>query len=810
MGVLSDEQALNLSEMLLGNDKNIKEFLESKINELTGKTIDEDTLKEILKPYAKTDDISLDITPESITDKELASNSVTTEKIIDNSITIEKFSEELQKIINNIGNSVKSITTGASKGSVSVDGNDVLVNGLGTAAYKTESDFEPAGAVQAVKDMVVSEKEERSSEISVERARIDLLSTLKEGSTTGDAELADIRVGADGIIYPSAGNAMRIQVGNLMDSVQEMYNSSTINTWVNKGVSANGAVSSSENLTRLTNSSLVSANDYLGIKMLGDYEVLIYAWENNTFKGRWNGTAFATDGTSTYVKNFNFTNYPNFSFRFLVRNSKDTSSTIDPSEGGNCTLLTSKINSLSANLSNVTDQLYSTMSNTSIWESGSFNSKGGVVENASRLRTKKYLPSNIISVSCSDGYEFLVYAWDSADNYVGSIGASGYKTSFDFASYPDYKFKMLLRNSVNNSANITPSESDSVFFKSSLIKELNEELNYYGIIGDGVTDDSTAIQKLVDENASVTIPSDKNIFLSKSIKIDTANLKIFNGNGSTFIVGGDFPAFVVTGTVGASAAPGKTSVKEANTIIKNCKITSSNSNVGTGIKLNQAFKTIIENCMIHYLSNGIIIDGINRDLIICNNNIYACHDYGIWYTNTCNTHQMNLTGNIISYCKRCIFYDSPVQIANNQIVGNDIEIANYPTDSTDSMCIEITSNDEYAGQLSEIVISGNTIQGHTVSSHIIKITGGNSRYIDDLIISNNHISNCSTSAITANKIRGCLINSNQAKSIGNNFIELSNSLGVSVVGNLVRKNAGGSLINAINNISLITENNNII
>lgn len=70
------------------------------------------------------------------------------------------------------------------------------------------------------------EKSERQKEIATERARIDQLTKMGEGSTTGDAELADIRVGNEGATYSNAGNAVRSQtkdVPAMMDNLQSPY-----------------------------------------------------------------------------------------------------------------------------------------------------------------------------------------------------------------------------------------------------------------------------------------------------------------------------------------------------------------------------------------------------------------------------------------------------------------------------------------------------------------------------------------------------------------------------------------------------------
>lgn len=73
------------------------------------------------------------------------------------------------------------------------------------------------GRIDSIADGLNQEIVSRISEDELLNERINSIEALPDGSTTADAELLDIRIGANGKTYSSAGDAVRGQVGDLED-----------------------------------------------------------------------------------------------------------------------------------------------------------------------------------------------------------------------------------------------------------------------------------------------------------------------------------------------------------------------------------------------------------------------------------------------------------------------------------------------------------------------------------------------------------------------------------------------------------------
>ena len=105
------------------------------------------------------------------------------------------------------------------------------------------------------------------NDLQVQKSRVDNLATLKEGSTTGDAELIDARVGANGATYDNAGDSIRTQVGLLSnDILYNKENKTTLNlytTFVRGGLNRGNLVTAGNKFRIVSQNTITLTKDVI-------------------------------------------------------------------------------------------------------------------------------------------------------------------------------------------------------------------------------------------------------------------------------------------------------------------------------------------------------------------------------------------------------------------------------------------------------------------------------------------------------------------------------------------------------------------
>ena len=142
-------------------------------------------------------------------------------------------------------------------------------------------------------------------------ARVNNLAHLTEGSTTGDAELIDGRVGADNVTYTNIGTAIRTQFSDLKSDFNDSLEVDTeIEIGINRYIS-NGRIIKSNSASRASTEVKIVNTKKITItpNASGLYRVALFVCKNN----EWSEAQSATNSKFTYT----FTDEELYAFRVV-------------------------------------------------------------------------------------------------------------------------------------------------------------------------------------------------------------------------------------------------------------------------------------------------------------------------------------------------------------------------------------------------------------------------------------------------------------------------------------------------------------
>ena len=235
-----------------------------------------------------------------------------------------------------------------------------------------------------------------------------------------------------------------------------------------------------------------------------------------------------------------------------------------------------------------------------------------------------------------------------------------------------------------------------------------------GLVGDGIADDTAAIQALINTRGTVHFPKGTyRITQPILVNLDTTGYAAFRSDGTaTLVMAGAGPAIRFVGTHDGTASPPTVKPeiwdRQRTPRISNLEIVGAHAEAD-GIEASGTMQLSIHGVTIRRCRHGIHLIQRNRNVLISACHIYENSGIGVYYDDV-NLHQSNIVGCHISYCGGGGVVCRAGEVRNLHIGTCDIEGC-MTKDGPPAANVFI---DCRGGSTAEVAITGCTIQHSNV------------------------------------------------------------------------------------------------
>jgi hypothetical protein len=254
-------------------------------------------------------------------------------------------------------------------------------------------------------------------------------------------------------------------------------------------------------------------------------------------------------------------------------------------------------------------------------------------------------------------------------------------------------------------------------------------VDLFGAKGDGITDDTQAIQdainsidnQVISEKSALVFRAGGKYRITSTITIDASKVRMLKGYNSYIIIDGDFDGIIYKGNkIFKGTAPDENvntlKYDEIFNIVQGLQfygIPDSETGLyrGRGLIIEDQHSPVVADCHFFNLDHGLEIRGMNtRNIVISNTNFWDNRTSGLYFSGG-EVHQCVITNCHISYSKYSVYIGEGYKMYNLHISNCDMEAQVGQNEPFRSFLYFLGTN-------SEILVSNTTLQSHKIEGII--------------------------------------------------------------------------------------------